>query len=803
MSAPLPCSTMLRPGQKPSDDEDQARELTRARDELGRLRAENARLRGLLGLDNQRAAAASGWEPRLFDEAASLPTVDAHSPPDLKVELFRAVFVGRGDVFALRWENARTGKSGWSPAVKGGWTRARAPDREYLPLTEDVISKHLSGELTVGLYPLLRGDTCRLLACDFDGATWVLDALAYLEACAAAGVPAALERSRSGNGAHVWALFSAEVSAVSARRLGACLLREAMSMRSELDLASYDRLFPAQEFMPKGSLGNLIALPLQGVTRRQGNTVFLDPSTLEPFGDQWRFLSGLGRLSAPAVESLVESLRPVEAGPDATRLRAPRDRPAVPVPARIPARRAAMLVVERIGLPPPLVASLKHLASLHNPDFYEKQRLRFSTWRTPRFIRCYEETIDELRLPRGLLDQAERLIRDAGSSLVIAEGCPPPAAAAFDFAGVLTDQQQRALGALAGHELGVLVAPPGAGKTVIACARIAEVGVRTLVVVNRRPLMDQWRARLEALLGLTSAEIGKLNSGAKRRVGLVDVVMAQSLARRDDIEELTAGYGLVVVDECHHIPAATFEAFVRRIPVRGWLGLTATPYRRDGLEDLITMHCGPIRHQIPAEAGPSAGLQLELIVHHTGHEPPTVDDQPIQDIFRCLVEDDYRTAVICDDVERALDRGRRCLVLTQRTDHIERLCKELESRGHGPLVLRGGMGQRARRAVLDELGQARDKGLVLIATGSYLGEGFDSPQLDTLFLAFPLAFKGGIVQYVGRVLRAAEGKHDVEVHDYVDTQIPVLARMHTKRRQAYASLGFDTSRSAVREDQDP
>ena len=749
----------------------------------------------MLGLDNERPTPASqGWEPRLFDEAASLPTVNSHSPPNLKLELFRAVFVGRDDVFALRWENARTGKAGWSPAVKGGWTRARAPDREYLALTEEVISKHLSGELTVGFYPLLRGDSCRLLACDFDGTTWVLDALAYLEACTAAGVPAALERSRSGNGAHVWTLFSASASAVSARRLGACLLREAMSMRAELDLASYDRLFPAQDFMPKGSLGNLIALPLQGNSRRQGNTVFLDPSTLEPFGDQWAFLSGLGRLSVPALESLVESLRPVEAGPEATRLRAPRDRPVAPAPASVAARRAAMLALERIGLPPPLVASLKHLASLHNPDFYEKQRLRFSTWRTPRFIRCYEETLDELRLPRGLHAQAARLVGDAGSSLVVAEACPLPDTAAFRFAGVLTDQQQRALEALGGHELGVLVAPPGAGKTVIACALIADVGVRTLVIVNRKPLMDQWRVRLEELLGLAAAEIGSLNSGGKRRVGLVDVVMAQRLARCDDIETLTTGYGLVVVDECHHIPAATFEAFVRRVPVRRWLGLTATPYRRDGLEGLITLHCGPIRHQIAAKAGPSAALQLELIIHRTDHEPKTLDDQPIQDIFRGLVEDDYRTAVICDDVEDALERGRRCLVLTQRTDHIERLCAELESRGHQPLVLRGGMGQKARRAVLDDLVEAGDKGLVLVATGSYLGEGFDWPQLDTLFLAFPLAFKGRIVQYVGRVLRSAEGKHDVEVHDYVDTQIPVLARMHTKRRQAYASLGFDTSR---------
>lgn len=778
-------------GPEPDGDGGLTRDLAADREELDGLQAANARLRGLRGLDEAARGPAEPWEPRLFAEVAPLPSVDAHSAASSKVELFRALFAGRRDVYALRWENTRSGKAGWSPAVRGGWAQARAPDREYLVLSDEVVAAHLSGELTVGLYPLLTGDACRLLAVDFDGKGWVLDGLAYLDACRGAGVPAALERSRSGNGAHVWIFFSASVPAVSARRLGVCLLREAMTTRAELDLASYDRLFPAQDFMPKGSFGNLIALPLQGACRRHETTVFLDPATLKPYPDQWAFLSGLGRLSLPALESLVASMRPVESGPEAVRLRAPSGVPAPPTPERILAVRGAMLSIERIGLPPALVASLKHLASLSNPEFFEKQRLRLSTWRTPRFIRCYEETLDELRLPRGLQGHIERLVQDAGSSLVLRDACPPGEPAPLRFTGTLNAQQQRVFEATAPYELGILVAPPGTGKTVIACAVIAEHGQRALVIVDRKPLVDQWRAQLHEHLDLPGEMIGRLTGPGKPRSGVVDVAMAQSLSRRDDLEELTHGYGLVIVDECHHLPAVTFEAFVKRIPVRRWLGLTATPYRRDGLEGLIAMHCGPIRSQIPAKAGPGAALRLELIVHKTDHASASVENLHIQEIFRGLVEDDYRTAMICDDIIEAHCRGRHCLVLTQRTDHVERLCRELRSRGHDPLVLTGGIGQKARHAVLEELSQTIDDGSMLVATGSYLGEGFDWPQLDTLFLTFPLAFKGRIIQYVGRVLRASDGKQDVEVHDYVDTQVPVLARMHTKRRSAYASLGFE------------
>lgn len=342
--------------------------------------------------------------------------MDARSSPGDKVAIFRTLFAGREDVYATRWESSRASKAGWSPALVGGPANARKPDRAYLPLTDAVIEAHLSGRLDVGLYPLLRDDSSRLLACDFDGSGWALDAWAYLDAARAMGLDGALERSRSGNGAHVWMFFAGPVPASSARRIGAHLLREAMTVRAELDLASYDRLFPAQDFVPRGSFGNLIALPLQGRCRRGGTTVFLDDA-LEPFDDQWAFLSGLRRTPPEVIRSLAEQLRDVPAGPLKPSYRRPFRGEGPKPPATVAAVAAAMLEVDRIGLPPALVSSLKHLASLHNPEYYEKERLRFSTWDTPRLIRCYEETVDRLLLPRGRREPAASLVEQAGSHL--------------------------------------------------------------------------------------------------------------------------------------------------------------------------------------------------------------------------------------------------------------------------------------------------------------------------------------------------------------------------------------------------
>ena len=663
----------------------------------------------------------------------------------------------------------------------------------------------------MGVYPLLADDTCWLLAADFDKGDWRKDIIAFRDACEAARLPVAIERSRSGEGAHAWFFFDAPVSAAVARQMGCYLITRAMSRHHGLDMTSYDRLFPNQDTMPRGGFGNLIALPLQRGPRTRNNTVFVDEDFL-PFPDQWAYLAGLPRIPTSIVERIAteaqqggQVLGVHEGAMEKEDVAAPwllppsrRPPPMVPavdepIPTRVEATLSQRLFIGKPGLPPPIINALRRLAAFRNPEFYRKQRMRLSTAQTPRIIHCAEDFPIYLALPRGCVEDATVLLRDLGAELEIDDRRELGQAVELHFRGTSTVLQERAVRALLPHDIGVLVAPPGVGKTVAGIRLIAERARNTLVLVHRQPLLDQWIAQLAMFLEVAPGSIGRIGGGRHRVTGRVDVAMFQSLVRKEAVVDLVAGYGHVVVDECHHVSAKSFERVLSEVRARYVTGLTATPRRRDGQHPIFEMQLGPARHVAdPKSALAASPFKRRLIVRQTAFELVGDPGQPIQRIYRSLADDEKRNALILDDVIHSLEAGRSPIVLTERKDHLAFLAERLRSFTKHPIVLEGGVGAKKRRAALAALAAIPDgEECLVLATGRYIGEGFDDPRLDTLFLTMPVSWRGTLVQYAGRLHRLHPGKTDVRIYDYVDRCVPVLARMHERRLAGYRAIGYD------------
>ncbi len=750
---------------------------------------------------------------------AALTTIGPSRSTSEKIALFRQLFRGRDDVYPKLWVNSKTGKRGYAPACANEWVRGvcekprvrcgECPHQAFLPVGDRIILEHLRGDHVIGVYPLLADETTWFLAADFDKASWVEDLAALRETCRGLGLHPAVERSRSGNGAHIWFFFSAPVAAVIARRMGCFLITETMSRRHRLSMHSYDRLFPNQDTMPRGGFGNLIALPFQDGPRQNGNTVFLDEQMI-PFSDQWAYLASLPRMTPRDVEDIateaqqkglvvgVRSARQDDESDVAPWNRLPSRRPtrpqiSQPLPDAIRSVLAQRLFVGKEGVPSPLLNQINRLAAFQNPEFFKRQNLRLSTALTPRVISCAEEIEEYVVLPRGCVDDLRGLLLDYGVELVVEDKREMGQLLGATFQGTLTVSQRRAARDLLAHDTGVLVAPPGSGKTVVGISLIARRARNTLVLVHRRPLLEQWVAQLAIFLGILPAEIGRIGAGRNKPTGKIDVAMLQSLVRGDQVDDLVAGYGHVVVDECHHIPAVSFERVMREVKARFVIGLTATPHRRDGHHPILEMQIGPIRHVVDSRDRAAPQFSRQLVVRETSYCLLESRGAPtIQDIYRSLVEDPSRNSMIVDDIIGAVANGRSPIVLTERRDHLELLATEISKAVKNIVILQGGMSEKSRHSAARQLEEIpRDEERVILATGRFAGEGFDDSRLDTLFLTLPVSWKGTLIQYAGRLHRHLPEKIEVQIYDYVDTGVPMLARMFEKRARGYRAMGYE------------
>ena len=791
--------------------------------EIGRLQKQREEAdRMLISLREQLARSNGDKHKTKHSVDLSISTATNLTPKD-KVARFLRLFRGREDVYPKLWQNRKTGKQGYSPACTNEWARGlcekprvkcgECPNQAFPPLTTDVILGHLQGRHVIGVYPMLKDETCWFLAADFDKAAWREDVLAFAETCRRIGVPYAIERSRSGNGAHVWFFFSSPVSAATARKMGSYLLTETMARRDQLGMASYDRLFPNQDTLPKGGFGNLIALPLQHHPRQAGNTVFLNEE-LEPFQNQWEFLASLVPIQVQTVDQIameattcgqvtglqiaITEENDVDAKPW---LRSPSQKPKPipitdPIPNRVGAVLSQRLYVEKAGLPSPLINQIRWLAAFQNPEFYKKQNLRLSTAGTPRVISCAEDHEKQISLPRGCLDDVRTLLQEHKSRLDVEDLRYPGESMDVRFFGELTDAQKKAAKVVLEHDNGVIVAPPGFGKTVLGTYLVAARKCSTVILVHRQPLLEQWRSQIAIFLDRDAKSIGQIGGGKRKLTGQVDVAMIQSLSRKETVDDIVAQYGQVIVDECHHLPAVSFERVLSEVKARFVVGLTATPQRRDGHQPIMHMQIGPIRFRAdPRDQSAQCPFEHRLVVRETGFEPPVqASDITIQGLYSLLVTDEKRNERIIDDVLLAMEEGRSPIVLTERKDHLEHLHQRLKGFVRHIVVLRGGRSAKERREIQEQLASIpAEEERLLLATGRYIGEGFDDARLDTLFLTLPVSWKGTLVQYAGRLHRLHPGKREVRIVDYVDGQIPMLARMFERRLRGYRAMGYEAN----------
>ena len=806
------------------------------------LRKENAELRSLLcahGIEYKtRSTNIIEYKPRPSNVIASiyspisLPVIKLSL--DERVALFMSLFKGRKDVFARRWFSKSTGKAGYQPVCVNEWRRgvcdkkkfkcAECPNRDFAPLTSQDVYRHLEGKDenccdVVGLYAIMPDNNCSFLCTDFDDKSckhgYKDDVLAFVGVCRDWQIPYAIERSRSGNGAHVWIFFEEPLPAFKARRLGNAILTESMNRDGRMSFNSYDRFFPNQDRMPEGGFGNLVALPLQGQARKNLNTVFVDDDFLA-YKDQWTFLYNIKKLREDDVNKLLSWHVNEEFGALSTSSESkpwvtptPQDVTKADFYATMEIVKADKIYIPLKSISAKVLNHLKRIAAFKNPEFYSKQALRLSTYSVPRIISCFDITDEYLAMPRGCEDAILSFLNDNNVKYTITDETSHGKKISVTFIGKEREEQTDAINALLTYSNGVLHATTAFGKTVTAAAIIARKKVNTLILVHSKALLTQWHERLTEFLDIDFKEpeepkkrgrkkvfspIGCLDSAGNSLHGVIDIALIQSCLDENGVKPFVQDYGMVIVDECHHVSSITFEHVLKSIKAHTVYGLTATPIRKDGQQPIIFMQCGPIRFSADAKSQiAKQSFDRYLIPRFTSYRSITEDRQTITAMYQSLSEDPVRNDLIVKDICKAVDSGRTPIILTNRTSHVTLLAEKLKTTIQNVITLTGSDRTKDKREALQRLQTiSPSEPLVIVATGKYVGEGFDYPRLDTLFLALPISWKGLVAQYAGRLHRENEGKKDVRIYDYIDIHEPVCDSMYRKRLKGYASIGYKT-----------